>query len=241
MSDAVETELKPAAAQTEDAAEHQLGLMQLSFPDLCIALDRYLTKADRNKAGPLERWSFAIGLFGAGVGLLLGNLLANQAGVRFAIGGLVIELAGLGISLALQIKRELPGFRQPHKIFADEIERDFQAYRGLIQQVRAFPLRVRLQRERYIRDRRATMHERLGLFTGGIERLGVMPVLVALYLQFKDWEWGDWTSLGKVTFVQGMLIWALFISYLLSWHLIRLRTRVHSYELLLREANEPSD
>ncbi|MBC3972619.1 hypothetical protein H8S50_10745, partial [Xanthomonas translucens pv. undulosa] len=103
--------------------------------------------------------------------------------------------------------------------------------------LRAFPLEHRRQRETFIRDRRTNMHERLGLFTGGMERLGVMPVLLALYLQFKDWRWGDWSALGKITAVQSVLAFLLLFSYALSWHLIRLRVRVQTYEQLLVEAN----
>ncbi|MCT8358620.1 hypothetical protein NLA05_20535 [Xanthomonas citri pv. anacardii] len=81
------------------------------------------------------------------------------------------------------------------------------------------------------------MHDRLGLFTGGIEKLGFMPVLLALYLQLKDWRFGDWTVLSKITLIQGVLAFTLLFAFAMSWHLIRLRIRVQSYEQLLAEAN----
>lgn len=56
-----------------------------------------------------------------------------------------------------------------------------------------------------MRDRRTNMHDRLGLFTGGMEKLGFMPVLLALYLQLKDWRFGDWTVLSKIT--QSRVCW----------------------------------
>ncbi len=88
-----------------------------------------------------------------------------------------------------------------------------------------------------MRDRRTNMHDRLGLFTGGIEKLGFMPVLLALYLQLKDWRFGDWTVLSKITLIQGVLAFTLLFAFAMSWHLIRLRIRVQSYEQLLAEAN----
>jgi hypothetical protein len=151
---------------------------------------------------------------------------------------LVVELAGLGISLILQVRRELPQFSKPHASFAKQLERDFHRYQAIVQTLRRFPAGLREQRQRYITDRRSTMHERLGLFTGGMERLGIMPVLLALYLQFKDWRWGNWAALADVTLMQGLLIWALLFSYAVSWHLIRLRNRVMAYERLLVEANK---
>ncbi|MFB8922685.1 hypothetical protein QSH46_004655 [Xanthomonas arboricola pv. juglandis] len=88
-----------------------------------------------------------------------------------------------------------------------------------------------------MRDRRTNMHDRLGLFTGGMEKLGFMPVLLALYLQLKDWRFGDWTVLSKITPIQGVLAFTLLFAFAMSWHLIRLRIRVQSYEQLLAEAN----
>lgn len=69
------------------------------------------------------------------------------------------------------------------------------------------------------------------------ERLGIMPILLALYLQLKDWRWGDWTVLSKITLMQGVLAFLLLLAYALSWHLIRLRVRVQAYEQLLAGAN----
>ena len=71
---------------------------------------------------------------------------------------------------------------------------------------------------------------------GGVERLGILPLLLALYLQFKDWEWGDWGMLAEVNLIQGLLIWALVLVYLSGWRLVRLHARVESYERLLIEA-----
>ena len=85
------------------------------------------------------------------------------------------------------------------------------------------------------------MHERLGLFTGGMERLGVVPLLLAFYLQFKDWRWGDWKTLTSITFTQALLAFALMLAYTIFWHLIFLRARVHAYESLLAEANRQDE
>ncbi len=81
------------------------------------------------------------------------------------------------------------------------------------------------------------MHDRLGVFTGGMEKLGFMPVLLALYLQLKDWRFGDWAVLSKITLTQGVLAFILLFAFAMSWHLVRLRIRVQSYEQLLAEAN----
>lgn len=213
------------------------ALQELSFPALNAALDDYLARTGGTKASPWERWSLIIGVAGAALGMLLGSVLSGRAGVIAALSGLTLEVLGLGTAILLQIHRDRRQFLEARLQHAREIEEGYTQYQQLVQQVRAFPLEQRRLRLRYIRDRRATMHERLDLFAGGMERLGVLPLLVALYLQFKDWRWGNWNTFASITLVQGLLAFAIFLSYALSWHLINLRIRVQAYELLLAEAN----
>ncbi|PPU76050.1 hypothetical protein XcuCFBP2542_11675 [Xanthomonas cucurbitae] len=197
----------------------------------------YTQVTEQSRAGPVERWSLAIGLIGAGVGILAGVLLDGKAGSYLAVFGLVTELTGFLISAALTVKREWRGFRRPYADHAEQMEREFHQYQSIVAALRRFPLEQRRRREAFMRDRRSNMHDRLGLFTGGMEKLGFMPVLLALYLQLKDWRWGGWTVLSKITLIQGVLAFSLLFAFATSWHLIRLRMRVQSYEQLLVEAN----
>jgi len=229
------TDEKPATPT--EKIEDSAALDELSFPSLSVVMNHYSQVTEQSRAGPVERWSFIIGLIGAGFGMLFGTVLDGKAGLVCAATGLAVELTGFAVSAALQIKRELPGFRRPYSVHAEQMEQEFHQYQSIVAALRAFPLEQRRQRETFIRDRRTNMHERLGLFTGGMEKLGIMPVLLALYLQFKDWRWGDWSTLGKITAVQSVLAFLLLLSYALSWHLIRLRVRVQTYEQLLVEAN----
>ncbi|UKE72944.1 hypothetical protein [Xanthomonas graminis] len=225
------------SATSPERIEDSTALHELSFPSLSAVMSRYLQVTEQSRAGAVERWSLIIGLIGAGLGLLSGALLDGKAALVCTVTGLVIELVGFAVSAVLQVIREAPGFRHPYATHAQEMEQQFHHYQGIVTALRAFPLEHRRQRETFIRDRRTNMHERLGLFTGGMERLGVMPVLLALYLQFKDWRWGDWSALGKITAVQSVIAFLLLFAYALSWHLIRLRVRVQTYEQLLGEAN----
>ncbi|WP_218569766.1 hypothetical protein [Pseudomonas sp. Hp2] len=222
---------------SDSVTRDESALADLSFPALATAMAHYLQDTDQNRAGWLERWSFAIGMLGAGIGMLLGSILEGRISLVFAVSGLAIELGGLFLSLALQIKREWPGFRHPYTQHAADMEREFHHYHAIVAALRTFPFEQRLQREAFMRNRRLNMHERLGLFTGGMERLGIIPLMLALYLQLKDWHWGDWSVLANITLIQGVLAFLLLFAYVMSWHLIRLRTRVQSYEQLLAEAN----
>ncbi|MET7142226.1 hypothetical protein M3S04_09790 [Xanthomonas sp. PPL139] len=224
------------AAPTKHS-EDRVAAHALSFPWLAEVMSHYSQVTEQNRAGPVERWSFITGLLGAGFGMLFGTLLDGKAGFVCAAAGVTIELIGFAIAAILQIKRELPGIRHPHAKHAEQMEQELFQYQDIVKALRAFPLEQRRQRETFMRDRRTNMHERLGLFTGGMEKLGIMPVLLALYLQFKDWRWGDWSVLSKITIMQSVLAFLLLFAYALSWHLIRLRVRVQTYEQLLAEAN----
>ncbi len=220
-----------ATVDGQAIAVHALGF---EFMDEMI--DEFVESQKGALPGPWERWSFIVGLLGAGLGLLLGVLLKGEVALWAASVGLAIEIAGLGLSLVLMVRREWSTFRRAKRTFARELDKDFSHYQQYVAKLRLYPMIERDKRLRYIRDRRRVMQHRLGLFSGGVERLGVLPVLVVLYLQFRDWQWGDWSMLADVNLVQGLLLWALLLAYAMGWHLVRLHARTEAYELLLAEA-----
>ena len=69
------------------------------------------------------------------------------------------------------------------------------------------------------------------MLTGSIEKLGALPIVVALYLQFKDMHWPPHSS-----WVEIFLIFALVLGYWLSVMQIGVRLRLQLYETLLRKA-----
>lgn len=219
------------------AAESPTATDTISFPSLNRLLDDYALTANGGPQSPWLRWSLPVGLAGAVIGIVLGHALDGSASGWGAFAGLIIELAGLGTWSCLQLKGAWRTFVHAKSAHADDLERDYHLYRQLVQSIQLVPLAERQRRLRFIRDRRATMQDRLGLFTGSMEKLGVLPILLALYLQFKDWQWADWRPLYNVTLAQGLLAALLFTVYLLSWFLIRLRLRLQSYELLLEESS----
>jgi len=73
----------------------------------------------------------------------------------------------------------------------------------------------------------------MGLIYGGLQRLGPFPLLIALYLQFRQWKWGDWSSAFNVGQLGAFLIYALVLLYITGWLLTGLRTRLDTYAALL--------
>jgi hypothetical protein len=214
---------------------------RLTFELLDQKIDDYVGLTTRNQAGPLERWSFYLALAAAGVGAVSGPLVGGNAGGWITLIALVVELAAFAVAVGLMVRREWAQFAKAERMFAQELDQDYLMYRGYVAWLREFPRFELIRRLRYVRDRKGTMSYRLGLFTGGIERLGVLPLLVALYLQFKDWEFGDWNALSEVNMIGGLLLWGLLLVYLGSWWLIGLRNRIEVYEALLADAVHHDD
>ncbi len=225
----------PEAPDTPAVAEGSKALGSLGFPEIDRMLARHAETAD-GRVRPWSRWSLPVGFIGVLVGLSGGFLFSGRAGMWLAISGLGIEVAGVGIWIVLQLKglwRQVAHARADH---AEQLERDYDECRAMQKQLRAFPRDQREARLRYIRNRRIVMQERMGLFSGSMEKLGVLPVLLALYLQFKDWRWGNWQALADVTATQACLAFLLLLGYALSWQLVHLRIRMQSCEFLLEES-----
>ncbi|WP_414487497.1 hypothetical protein [Stenotrophomonas maltophilia] len=117
---------------------------------------------------------------------------------------------------------------------------EFAHWQAVIADLRRFPGAERERRLKYVSHLRSNMIERMGLMYGGLQRLGPFPLLIALYLQFREWKWGDWTSAFDVGVLGAFLIYALVLLYLAGWLLIGLRTRLDTYVALLEgSTHEP--
>jgi len=77
------------------------------------------------------------------------------------------------------------------------------------------------------------MTDRMGLVFGGLQKLGFFPVLVAIYLQLRNWKWGDWAGAFDVNPVAGVLIFGIVLLYAVGWLLVGIRTRLETYVNLL--------
>ena len=112
---------------------------------------------------------------------------------------LLTEAAGFATSLVMMLHRELPQFRKPRLVHAAEMDIDFGKWQDLVVELRQFPAVQRATRLRFIQRLRNNMDHRMGLAFGGTQRLGIFPILIALYLQFRNWKWGDWAAAFAAT------------------------------------------
>lgn len=213
---------------------------ELTFSWLHAKVAGYVAHSLTPRPSPWERYALWVALGAAGVGLLAAALspqvLAPRPAAVALRACLVVELAAFAVYLGLMIARELPQFRKPRLTHAAEMDSDFAYWQGMVNELRLFPRRQREAKLRFASALRMRMNERMGLLYGGIQRLGIFPVLIALYLQFRTWKWGDWAAAFDVNLVAGLLIWMMVLLYAAGWLLIGLRTRLDTYVHLLESA-----
>ncbi|WP_240318487.1 hypothetical protein [Lysobacter sp. TY2-98] len=149
---------------------------------------------------------------------------------------LACECLGGAVAAIRMLWRQVPHWRRLRANHAAEMDREFHLWRDLISEMRAFPRSQREQMLSFAKQLREGMTYRLGLALGGVERLGVFPILVALYLQFRNWKFGDWAAAFDVHLVGGLLIWAIALLYVMGWALVGLRVRLSTYIDLLEES-----
>lgn len=170
---------------------------------------------------------------GAVFGLLCVKLLPGNAVHTLVLAyiGLAAEVAGAVIVVISQIPNKWPTFTHERRNFAEQLDFDLPHHLALVEWLRTFPLDQRKTLGEFISYRHARMNERLPMLTGGIEKLGALPIVVALYLQFKDMRWPPHPS-----WVEIFLIFVLVFGYWLSVTQISVRLRLQLYETLLSKA-----
>jgi len=218
----------------------QLASETLTYSWLYRQVQIWGAQSIYRKPSRLERWSGWIGLLAAAVGLVFSalpsSLVSPANAVLAALICLLIEVVGIGLSFALMAGREWQQYVRPRLSHAQEMDGEFDHWRTLVGAIRQFPREQREDRLRFVTSLRQGMSERMGLMYGSLQKLGPFPLLIALYLQFRDWRWGDWTGAFDVGFFGGLLIAGMVVLYGLGWILLGIRTRLDTYVNLLEAA-----
>lgn len=189
------------------------------------------------KAGRVETWAFRVGLLAALVGVLSSQLPERWVAVTFTSPlvtvCLVVEIASFIVAGVFAARRGIRQFSQPRLSHAQEMDSEFAQWQAVVGDLRCFPKVERERRLKFVSTLRTNMIERMGIMYGGLQRLGPFPLLIALYLQFRGWKWGDWASAFDVSLLGALLIFGMVLLYVVGWMLIGLRTRLDTYVALL--------
>jgi hypothetical protein len=199
-------------------------------------IDQYVKDVGDEKPGILERLAFGTAMVSWMPLLLATQFVKSRTAVLILVACTVLLLIALGVGVVCVVRREWRTFHRRHDKLSRELDRDYDQWREMVSAMRYFPTAELARRLRYLSTRKSSLSYRMGLVTGSVQRLGILPLLAVLYVQFKDWRFGDWAAFGQVHIVGGLLLWALFLTYLLSWWAVGLSTRWDVYEALLIEA-----
>ena len=209
----------------------------LTFDWLYQQVQLYAKHSVYTQASSIERWSFRIGLLAAAIGIIAAvtpaRWLDPTVALPVTLVCVCIEIGGFLLGFVLQTRRDLRQYTQPRLSHAREMDADFTKWRALVHHLRTFPRQQREERLRFVSTLRTRMTDRMGMMYGGLQRLGPFPLLIALYLQFRHWKWGDWSAVFDVTFIEAVLIFAMVLLYAVGWLLVGLRVRLDTYVSLL--------
>lgn len=155
------------------------------------------------KAGAVEKWAFRMGWAAAVIGILVGQLagewITATAALKTIKVCLAVELIGFIVGGLLAAGRGIRQFSQPRLSHAQEMDCEYAHWEAVIRELRSFPRVERERRLQYVSTLRTNMIDRLGLMYGGLQRLGPLPLLIALFVQLREWEWGDWAGAFDVS------------------------------------------
>ena len=179
------------------------------------------------------KWGLSAGAAGALFALLCIKLLPSNTMYTnlLAFIGVGVEIVGVVLFAISQIPKRWPSFANERRDFAEQLDFDFPHHLALVDWLRTFPLDQRQALSEFISYRHERMKEKLPMLTGSIEKLGALPVVIALYLQFKDRHWPPHPGGVEI-----FLIFVLAFGYWLSLTQISTRLRLQLYETLLRKA-----
>jgi hypothetical protein len=179
------------------------------------------------------KWGFCAAAIGALFALLCVKLLPSNTvyTVVLAYTGVAVEFAGVIVAAASQIPKKWPTFASERRDFAERLDFDLPHHLALVEWLRTFPFDQRETLSKFVSHRHDRMKEKLPMLTGSIEKLGALPIVIALYLQFKNMHWPPHPS-----WVEIFLIVVLVLGYWLSVMQISIRLRLQLYETLLRKA-----
>lgn len=179
----------------------------------------------------------AVILFGA-LGALGALLLRNQTGALILQIGIVLQWLCIAAALVNIGWRAWLAYRHQHEAFARDLDHQMVSYNAIVNTVSRYPQLAIRTHLRYVQVRKSRLIYRAGLFSGGFDKLGVLPLLLAMYLQFKDWTFGNWKAvLDHMHWLGVALLPFLLATYLVSWWAARAKGRLDLYEMLLAEAS----
>lgn len=146
--------------------------------------------------------------------------------------GLATMIAGLLPGFVRNVRVLLQEFRHHRRGLIEQFDHDVDQFRALVARLAAYPCEVLDERMRYARMGHERLASRLSMMVGGVERLGLLPVLLSLFVVLRNWR-----DLLGLPFWLALLAAMAAGLWLIGWAGAEFRRRLQLYEFLLGEAS----
>lgn len=221
-----------AATDAASASESQASATPLTFAELNR---RLASMPDYDARSPGSRkWSRA-GL----LTLLLAYLSAlviqhlkldSKVEIALLLSTLAIEIAGLSLS-AWNTRGEYKSLLRPFEDFADQLDHDIDHHYKIRDWLTSQPIERLEKYAGMAAYRRERYTQKLPLLAGGVTTLGIVPALVAVYVQGQQIVSGR--ALSWVDWAFGL---ALLLFYFLTWTSSLTKNRLEAMDMHLQSA-----
>ena len=178
------------------------------------------------------RWGNGIGMVAGLLGLILGKALPTSRTTLIATAVLlVVELVAFGVAWTAELPTLNLRPSRERREYAEMLDHDMPHHVELVAWLRNFPRERREAMSAFAAHRLDRFRSKLPLWTGGMEKLGFLPLATALFVQFRDMQWPlrpNWPEIA--------LVGALMLLYWVTLLQLSLRFRLELYDALLRKA-----
>jgi hypothetical protein len=181
-----------------------------------------------------EMWGYVVGFGAWFIGLVAAKVLpSSTTTAAFAATMLVVEVVALAIAVIPRRPWRFSTFASERRDFAAQLDFDQGHHDQLIKWLSTFPKERLEAMAEYASQRHERLKDKYPLIAGGLEKLGALPVVAALYLQFKDLRWPP--TLTWPELILGLALIGLYWGSLL---LASVRFRAQLFSVLLTQAAE---
>lgn len=145
--------------------------------------------------------------------------------------GLAIMMIGFAPGFARNVWVLAREFRRHRRGLIEQFDHDTMQFRALAKRLSAYPREVLERQGRYAAMGHERLTARLVVMLGGIERLGLLPLLLSLFVVLRNWK--DLLALPMWLAMLGIMAAILWV---IGWAGAEFRRRLQLYEFLLQEA-----
>jgi hypothetical protein len=195
-----------------------------------VELEARLAEGEPKDPLKLKRDRWVAGVMVLGVALTVPSMFgaSGELIAWVTLVGLVFELCALGVFAYRQVRDVAPEFRDAKRKFAVELDTQFVEYQRILAWLRSLPQFERDRRLPYIESRLQSMSLRYPIVFGAVDKLGFLPLLVGVFVQ--------WQAIETVSIRVGLFAFFIFALYGMALWLARYRLQMQSYARLLRAA-----